>query len=736
MEDSRRLDIAQLVSEKMMLQQLLEEQEKTVQEQSSQLSQVLGELKDRARALELSQEALSDQTRILQSIVNSIAAGIVVANSEGRLILFNPAAEEIVGVGLTEAMPEEWAERYGCYLPDRVTRFRTEDLPLVRALRGEKVENVYLFIRNFHKPDGIMLLIQASPLVDENGTVKGGVVVFTDVTAKKNMEEALLTSEKRYADLFMGAPDPIIILDKTGCIRSMNPAVERVSGYSESELTGRHFARTGVISERSLPGTIQEFGRVLAGQETEPYEIEIFSRVGEPLTFEAHSRPIRHENEIAGVQVIFRNITARKKFEKRLAVQYAITQVLSESATLAEAAPRILMIICEGLGWDLGVLWRVETGAEVLHSVEIWRRPGLEVPEFESAARSSKLSPGAGLPGRVWAARQSLWVSDITNDVNFARMTAAAKEGLRGAFAFPIRFKNEVAGVLEFFQLQAVSPDEDMLKMFDSVGTQIGQFLYRRQAERKIMEKNVELARTRAEREHLELFAYAASHDLQEPLQKILGFADLLTTDPTAELSPKVRDYLGRMQASAGRMSHLISDLLKFIKITEPQGVREWVDLGKVITEVLADLEHKIQPLGARVETGPLPLIRADGRQMHQLFQNLISNALKFRKEGQTPRIMVTSREAELGFVEIAVQDNGIGFQEKYLDQIFRPFERLHAKEQYAGSGIGLAICKKVVDQHRGTITARSQEGKGATFLIKLPVSGSEQAKSVLEISS
>ncbi len=734
MTESKHQDIAQLVSEKKALQLLLQEQEKTVREQSSKLNEVLWELQDRARELEVSRDELSSQRRILQSIINSISAGVVVANSAGHFILFNPAAEAMAGVGLTEALPDEWTTRYGCFLPDKVTPYPTQDLPLVRALRGEKVENSYLFIRNPQRTEGVMLLIQASPLLDEQRQIRGGVVVFYDVTARQATEEALRLSERRYADLFLGAPDPIVLLDREGRIQSVNPAVENFSGYTSGELVGAHFTGTGILTSGSIPKAVQEFTKVILGQETAPYEIEVVTRSGEQLVFEAHARQIRTGDEICGVQVIFRHVTARKKSEKRLAVQYAITQILSESSAIQEAAPRVLRVLCENMGWEIGVFWRVDPLAGMLRCVEVWKQPDLEAEEFEDVTRAIQFSLGHGLPGRVWQSREAVWISDVVSEPDFPRFQSASKAGLHGAFAFPVRFQNEVIGVIEFFERKVRIQDESLMVMADAMGKQIGQFLYRKQVERKIMEKNLELARSRAEREHLELFAYAASHDLQEPLQKILGFADLLNSNPDAKLDPKTRDYLERIQNASVRMNHLIADLMKFVKVTAPYESREWVDLAKIVKEVLSDLDHKIKASGARVETGPLPSIKADPRQMHQLFQNLISNALKFRTDKRVPEILVSSRDATLGFVEISVQDNGIGFDEKYLDQIFKPFERLHSKEHYAGSGIGLAICKKIVDHHRGSITAKSGEGKGTVFLIKLPVAASDAGPSILEM--
>lgn len=238
--------------------------------------------------------------------------------------------------------------------------------------------------------------------------------------------------------------------------------------------------------------------------------------------------------------------------------------------------------------------------------------------------------------------------------------------------------------------------------------------------ERKNVEE--ELIRSNSEKEQAEVFAYLASHDLQEPLQKIISFSELLKAYKNGNLDAKCRDYLERMQNSARRMTQLVQDLLNLSRITTKKPCLETVDLKKVLQEVLLDLELRLEKTGARVESDTLSMIRADRSQMYQLFQNLISNALKFRKKGEPPLIQITSRLLEDGWLEIKFQDNGIGFEERDFERIFKPFERLHSSAEYEGSGIGLALCQRIVSRHRGRITAESALGQGASFTIVLPM--------------
>lgn len=269
----------------------------------------------------------------------------------------------------------------------------------------------------------------------------------------------------------------------------------------------------------------------------------------------------------------------------------------------------------------------------------------------------------------------------------------------------------------------------------------------RRRAEEALAQQAAELARSNAE---LEQFAFVASHDLQEPLRKIQAFGDRLKAKCDEAKLDAGRDYLERMQSAAARMRRLIDDLLTFSRVisrTEPFAT---VDLSTIVKEVLGDLEVSVEKSGAMVEVGELPTIEADSVQMRQLLQNLIGNALKFQPPGGKPVVSIRGRiisqstangqtthltrkaenvvSGEDQVCELIVQDNGIGFEEKYLEKIFAVFQRLHGRQEYEGTGIGLAVCRRIMDRHGGKITAHSKPGEGATFVVILPVNHKEPA--------
>jgi light-regulated signal transduction histidine kinase (bacteriophytochrome) len=244
------------------------------------------------------------------------------------------------------------------------------------------------------------------------------------------------------------------------------------------------------------------------------------------------------------------------------------------------------------------------------------------------------------------------------------------------------------------------------------------EIVQRRRAEREVQRMLRELQRSNRE---LQDFAFVASHDLQEPLRKILAFGDRIQTRYGEELPEPGRDYLARVLSAAGRMQSLINDLLVFSRVTTKAQPFQRASLDAVLDTVLDDLQIRIEKEGAKVEHGPMSELDADPSQMRQLFQNLIGNALKFRRPDVAPHVWVECEEVADDQVEIRVRDNGIGFDAHHAEKIFTVFQRLHGRGEYEGSGIGLSICRKIVERHGGSIRAESQKGAGATFIMRLP---------------
>jgi len=407
-------EIERLKSQIFALEQLLEVQERTVHHQSGRLEKAMEELVR-------SREALREQTRILESILDSMSEGVVVADEGGKFLVFNPAAEELVGIGKIEADPGDWPRGYGVYYPDKTTLYPYEDLPLLRAIRGEETDDVELFIRNPSVPEGILICVSGRPVKEEPGTGRKGVIVFHDITERRRAEEAL---------------------------------------------------------------------------------------------------------------------------------------------------------------------------------------------------------------------------------------------------------KNAAA----------------------------------------------ELARSNAE---LEQFAYVASHDLQEPLRMVASFTTLLERRYRGKLDSNADEFIAHAVDGARRMQTLIRDLLDYSRLGSREMPFKPTDCEAILDRVQKNLQVAMEDSSAVITHDPLPEVMGDSTQITQLLQNLISNAIKFRRE-EPPRIHISAEEISGEWI-FSVRDNGMGIEEDHKKRIFLIFQRLHSKSDYPGTGIGLAICKKIVERNGGRIWLESEPGKGTVFYFSIP---------------
>lgn len=318
------------------------------------------------------------------------------------------------------------------------------------------------------------------------------------------------------------AADAIVLADGEGNILSWNKAATSVFGYREREVLGKPL--TMLMPERYRAAHRRGLDHVRATGESKligrTVELQGLRKDGGefPLELALASWKARGEVYFSG---FIRDISVRKREESHLATQYAVTRALADSATLAEAAPRILHAVCETVGWEVGAIWIVDADAKALRCNDIWHVPSVNVEQFESATREMTFASGIGLPGRVWGSGKPAWITDVAQDSNFPRVSIARQSGLHGAFAFPVLSGSEITGVIEFFSRQVRKPDEHLLLMMGALGSQIGLFLSRKRVE--------------AERERLVT-------ELQEALTNIKTLRGLL---PICAACKKVRDDSG-----------------------------------------------------------------------------------------------------------------------------------------------------------------------------------------------
>lgn len=295
--------------------------------------------------------------------------------------------------------------------------------------------------------------------------------------------------------------------------------------------------------------------------------------------------------------------------------------------------------------------------------------------------------------------------------------------GISAMLDVPIRSEAKVVGIICHehvgSQREWSSSEQEFAASIADMAALYLESFERKRTEKALRRTTEDLIKSNKE---LESFAYVASHDLQEPLHKIIGFSDRLLDLHRNALNEQGRDYLERISRAAHGMRDLIDDLLLYSRVTLRAKPFEMVDLNQLLQEVRSDLDMRLNETGGTLEIGPLPAIQADRVQMRQLFQNLISNGLKFSHRSRPPRVTVKSETSAPHFAMISVTDNGIGIEKEFLTEIFKPFYRLHGKADYEGSGIGLALCEKIVKRHGGGIMVESKINEGSVFRVTLPL--------------
>ncbi len=417
------------------------------------------------------------------------------------------------------------------------------------------------------------------------------------------------------------------------------------------------------------------------------------------------------------------DISEHKRTEQRRMAQYMVAQILAEAATLEEATPKLLRAVCECLMWDLGALWRVDGEAGVLRFVEMWHAESVEVPEFEAATRSGTLAPGKGLPGRVWLRREPAYIPDVVRDANFVRAPIAAREGLHAAFALPIMLGGEVLGVMEFFSGEIRHPEPDWLPMMAILGSQIGQFIQRKQAEEALRRTQAELAHVTRVATLGEMTASIA-HEINQPLAAVVNNATACVNWLAAHNLEEARQSAGFVIADGHRAGEIIGRIRALA--TKAPTRKDWVDVNETIMEVTTLARSEMHSHGVSLQLrldDDLPRVRGDRIQLQQVVLNLMMNAIEAMSDlaDDAPRDLSigSARGGSHGTV-VAVRDSGPGLSPESLGRLFHAFYT--TKPQ--GMGMGLAISRSIVEAHGGRLWATANEPRGAVFQFTLPADG------------
>ncbi|HWZ54118.1 MAG TPA: ATP-binding protein [Candidatus Acidoferrales bacterium] len=548
--------------------------------------------------------------------------------------------------------------------------------------------------------------------------------------------------ENEVDQLFDLSLDLFCIAGFDGYFKRVNPSWEQTLGISKEELLSRPYI--DFVHPDDREATLGEAKKIGEGAVTFSFENRFRCADGTYcwLLWNATPRP---EQKL--IFAVARDITVRKRAERRLAAGYALTRALAESETLEASSPLILRSICEGLGWELAALWRLDEVAQVLRCVDIWHSPGLEFPKFEKATRELVCRRGVGIPGHVWETGQSKWILDVPQREKFPRIQIAREEGLHSAFGFPIRIDQRVVGVIEFVTREIRKPEPELLAMFDSIGSQIGQFMERRRAENELklyadyleaarhaqeadakrlahLVNELEIAKQRAEEATRSKSEFLAnmSHEIRTPMNAVIGMTELALE---TRLTPEQREYLGTVKSSAGSLLNLINDILDFSKAEAKKLELDHVnfalrDLLEDTVRVLAiRAQQKGLELACHVEQGVPDTLVGDPERLRRIVVNLVGNAIKFTERGEVLVQVETQEQSKDRVVlHFRVKDSGIGIPKDKQSMIFEAFTQADSSttRKYGGTGLGLAITTRLVTLMQGKLWVESEWGQGSTF--------------------
>ncbi len=534
-------------------------------------------------------------------------------------------------------------------------------------------------------------------------------------------------AEKELARFFDLSLDLFCVADTDGYFRRLNPAFEKALGYANQELQSQPFL--AFIHPEDHQSTLAQVKKIQNNQTIVGFENRYQAKDGKYhwLSWQATG------TEDGFIYAIARDITEQKEAEAEQEKQNLRSRLFTEMSLKIRQSLHIEDILQTAVIEVQNIL---HTDRVILFQL-MPKAPGKIVkesvsPEFQPILGEKIDDPCFLKAGYLDKYRQGR-VSAIANisDLKMKKscyVEMLEKFNVKANLVVPILQQEKLWGLLIAHSCEKPRQwTEFETELLRQVADQIGIAIAQAELLEKETQQRIELTASNAE---LEQFAYVASHDLQEPLRKIQAFSDRIIAKYNDILPPQGQDYLVRMQSAASRMQILIHDLLDLSRVTTKAQPFTKTNLKEIVQEVLEDLEILIQQNQGKVYYQDLPTLKADPLQMRQLFQNLISNALKFHKSDLPPEINITCQiltsPTSPKTYQITVEDNGIGFEEKYLDRIFNAFQRLHGRNQYEGTGMGLAICRKIVERHCGILTAKSSLGVGSKFMIILPMQQSQ----------
>jgi signal transduction histidine kinase/PAS domain-containing protein len=459
-------------------------------------------------------------------------------------------------------------------------------------------------------------------------------------------------------------------------------------------------------------------------------ELELMTRNGTRKWVRTIGHPTVHDGRVTRLHGSIQDITEQKRNERRLATQYAVSRLLAEANSLANCLPELLRTLAQSEGWTFGAVWLVDEAAAVLRCADVWSVQSEAGDRLAEQTRTLTFGAGEGLPGEAWAigAAGLTFFPEFASAPRYPRAELARLAGYQSGLGIPVTAGGRIVGVIEFLSTTSTPPDQTLGALCEAVGRQVGLFLERRRADDAVRALNAELedrvAHRTAELEsanrELEAFSYSVSHDLRAPLRAVDGFARAMVEDFNDILPPDAREFLSVIQTESQRMGQLIDDLLAFSRLGRLPLTRHEVDMSRLVDEVLDELAPMHGERALAITVQPLPACQGDASLLKQVWLNLIANAFKYSSRTLQARIDIAGGDRAERVV-YTVTDNGAGFDARFADKLFGVFQRLHRADEFEGTGVGLAIVRRIVERHGGTVAADGAVGRGATFTFTIP---------------
>ncbi|WP_221090916.1 PAS domain-containing protein [Deinococcus aquaedulcis] len=649
------------------------------------------------------EQALAHREAQLSAVLDALPIGVLIADPAGQLIRDNAAHRELWGLAPQTTRWEDYGEWAGWW-PETGQRVQAHEWAMARALlHGETVRGELMEYQPFDRPERRFFLNNAAPIYDAAGQLLGAVVAEQDVTARRAAEQALQENVDRVglalaAGAILGTwfwdlrRDRFTVDEAFATNFGLDPALGR-EGLNLEQVVA-------TVHPDDRPGLMAAIEEAVARGGPYAHEYRVRRRDGQYYWIEANGRvdrdadgtPVSFPGVLLDVEARRTVLAALRESEERFR---ELADHISQFAWTADASGAI--------GW-YNKRWYDYTGT-TLDEVRNWGWAQVHHPDH--------------VDGVVQRFQQAIESGEPWEDT-FPLRSRSGEYRWFLSRAVPIR--DETGQIIRWFGTNTdVTAQRETQAQLAELAASLERRVQARTAE--LERANNELRRSNME---LERFAYITSHDLKEPIRTVASFTGLIEQRYGDQLDDRARLYLGMIEKGAGRMKALVDDLLTYSRLSGDAVPLQPVDLRTPLTEALNRLSRRLEETGARVTVGELPAVLGDGPQLAQLFQNLLANALKFSRPGVTPEIRLDAAQ-EGQIWHLRVSDNGIGIEEAYLERIFVLFQRLHGRDQYEGTGLGLGICQKIVERHGGRIWAESTPGVGSTFHFTLPVVVEEQ---------